>query len=246
MRGIRFMKGARTEDARRLWIEWVRLEISFVEKIRKRWEILGIEDKVAAKADLETVLQNGEPGLANSLLEDQTMAADEGFDSKNTRREHTHSAILGGALIEMVITNAAAAFPEDPRLYTNLLSLIRPMPTVLRSTLLSHIYNLLRSNLVSLQPSNGFAVKSAFDCQARVILARRYVDDLVLGQISGKSIQSGSFDSLEWIEAIEEAVKAFQESLNTSPEENTSLLSAEFAAFLHEMRRKTDDASLVK
>lgn len=52
-RGIRFNK-----ESVELWTEYVKLELDFVESLRRRWEVLGINEKGKGK---ETAVEGEEP-----------------------------------------------------------------------------------------------------------------------------------------------------------------------------------------
>jgi len=54
LRALRFMQSESSRlDAVEIWKEWVRLEISLVERMRKRWQILGIADALSGKSNIE-------------------------------------------------------------------------------------------------------------------------------------------------------------------------------------------------
>ena len=243
MRGIRFMKGATKDDARRLWVEWVRLEVSFVERLRKRWEILGVKDAMAGKPNMEVDLQLDALATLVGDAEDQVSITEQKIVS--AKESSPHSALLEGTLIKIVMNNAIAAFPGDVAIYEDLLAVLRPMPTILRPALLSHLYELLRSSLSSLSASATFGSKLPIYHQARFILARRFLDDLASVQKDGTSLKAVSIDSLKWIEAVGESVKEFRIALQETSNGSNELVHEDFARFLTVTAQKTEDASLV-
>ena len=117
-----------------------------------------------------------------------------------------------------------------------LLALIRPMPTLLRGDLLFHIYSSLEQQIPN------FTDKTTRS-QARSLLARRYLDDLVEPSIDGLSQKDIPVDSLEWIDAVSMVVKAFKASLEEE-EEDSLELQEDFAEFLSECWTKTEDTSM--
>ena len=59
-RGIRI-----NGDSMDLWIEYVKIEMGFIERLRRRWEVLGIEtenEEVMSGAIVETVITNALQG----------------------------------------------------------------------------------------------------------------------------------------------------------------------------------------
>lgn len=80
-----------------LWREMVRLELGFVNVVRKRWEVLGLttgmeydgEDYNKVKED--AAMQDGAPEVVDEDADDD---------------EKARRAVLGGALVKTVISNA--------------------------------------------------------------------------------------------------------------------------------------------
>lgn len=72
MRALRFLKGAKGGDAEELvWKEWIRVEVVYVERIKKRWEILGIGKAVPVKEDEEKMEVDGEEEQGEKEEEDK-------------------------------------------------------------------------------------------------------------------------------------------------------------------------------
>ena len=118
MRALRFMKGAKDADAQRIWEEWIRLEISFVERMRKRWEILGIQDAMNGKANIaldvastgDDALQEGENNMAmNPVVGGEDGAILEAAqEDVEVAQQKGKTAVLDGAIVKAVLSNACA------------------------------------------------------------------------------------------------------------------------------------------
>lgn len=118
MRALRFMKGATREDALQVWLEWIRLEISFVERMRKRWEILGIADTMAGEANMQIdaqgtdevdeEIQLPEPANDDDAVQDteQTGKLSQAATQVTNASEGGQAAILKGAIVKVVLQNA--------------------------------------------------------------------------------------------------------------------------------------------
>lgn len=87
-RGIRL-----NGDSVEMWKEYVKMELGFVEGLRRRWEVLGIKVDLKGKAKEEPVEENVETMEVDDIEEDSGEAA---------RRE-----IMNGAIVKTVIANAA-------------------------------------------------------------------------------------------------------------------------------------------
>ena len=116
MRALRFMKAATREDALKIWLEWVRLEISFMERMRKRWEILGIDDTMSGEQNMKPdemevdgetdALPDPKVDLVTVSKEDSELAKTAG-DVQSTAQKGQH-AVLSGEIVKVVIQNALA------------------------------------------------------------------------------------------------------------------------------------------
>lgn len=102
MRALRFTKAGTPEDSRKIWIEWIRLEISFIERMRKRWELLGIQDAVSGNANMEDA--DMETAAVNDTEADEFKAGAQIADAQ----KQGQSAVLEGAIVEVVMNNAFA------------------------------------------------------------------------------------------------------------------------------------------
>jgi hypothetical protein len=58
-------------DSMDLWKEYVKMEMGFIERLRRRWEVLGVEnEEVMSGAIVETVITNALQGLCDSCRTD--------------------------------------------------------------------------------------------------------------------------------------------------------------------------------
>lgn len=112
-------------DSVDMWREYVRMEMNFVEGMRRRWTVLGIheenkpvgEDMTMAEKHLEPV----DEGTGEVLVGEETgikppeqIAAEKGGDEGERARE----AIMNGAIVKSVISSAAKGMFHHPSLNT--------------------------------------------------------------------------------------------------------------------------------
>lgn len=119
-------------------------------------------------------------------------------------------------------------------MHRQLLETIRTLPTPSRSELLSHIYSILTKQLPTFADPYTRS-------EARSILCKRYLADLATPASDGLTFTEVPIDSVEWIEAVGQTVKAFKAAL---AEEEAVDLQQEHAAVLAECSEKTEDAGL--
>lgn len=104
LRALRFMKGATQQDAIAIWLEWIRLEISFVERMRKRWEILGLESTMPGPVNV--VSTDMEMNVLQEEDEESKEALDKIEETVSDERQKGKNAVLDGAIVRIVIENA--------------------------------------------------------------------------------------------------------------------------------------------
>lgn len=119
MRALRFLKGNRGEAGRNegpeeaVWREWIRVEVSFVEKLRARWQVLGLGKGKGGKEEIIRVKgANGEADGGDEEEEIQ-LPVTEGDDAGDARLEEElteqaksgQEALLDGAIVRLVIDN---------------------------------------------------------------------------------------------------------------------------------------------
>ncbi|KAL6308122.1 U3 small nucleolar RNA-associated protein 6-domain-containing protein [Sparassis latifolia] len=216
-RGIRL-----NADSVEMWREYVRMELGFVESLRRRWGVLGIDvaqgDKGKGKEmEKEKAIDEGLLAFEDEAMgegEDVQMAADqeEGAEDEAARRD-----IMQGAIVKSVMDNAAKALPKF-ELFASLHDLLvtYPCPPELRDALLEHLFVLLRSTL----PTDPAAIK---------LSATRYLTPGLKGE--------ALIDALKG--ANEQLVKAVRDNSTSS-----SSLAAAYATFVKEWCKKDVDDTL--
>ncbi|KAF8904379.1 U3 small nucleolar RNA-associated protein 6-domain-containing protein [Gymnopilus junonius] len=135
-RGIRL-----NPESMDMWKEYVKMELGFIESLRRRWDVLGI--KVSEKREKD--------GSGEILGEEEKGGETEyeGDAGASARRE-----VMEGAIVESVISSAARAIPRL-ELFEWIKGTIcsHPSPESLRTRLLDHLYEELRRTL----PGDGRA-----------------------------------------------------------------------------------------
>ncbi|KAJ8077009.1 U3 snoRNP protein [Marasmius tenuissimus] len=139
-RGIRL-----NPESIEMWKEYVKMELGFIESLRRRWDVLGIDetqtkpDKGKEKEkerllDVEILDEDGDLPMTTATDEDTAPAA---------RKE-----IMGGVIVKAAISSAVQALPKI-ELFEALDELITtyPSPPELRDSLISHLDELLGSSL---------------------------------------------------------------------------------------------------
>ncbi|KAI3597017.1 u3 small nucleolar rna-associated protein 6 [Moniliophthora roreri] len=133
-RGIRL-----NPDNIEIWREYVKMELAFIESLRRRWDVLGIKNEKGKEK--EKLLDIAEGSDAGDLT---ITEGDPSLDEGTTARQE----ILDGVIVKTVISSAVRALPKI-ELFESLHKLISgyPSPTELRESLLSHLDGLLRDIL---------------------------------------------------------------------------------------------------
>ncbi|KIJ67863.1 hypothetical protein HYDPIDRAFT_107389 [Hydnomerulius pinastri MD-312] len=157
-RGLRL-----NSDSIDMWREYIRMELGFVEGMRRRWDVLGIsteeEESMPTKgkqAEMDVDMEEGgESLIIDESVEkppDEVIAAEKGGDEG----EAAQKAIMDGAIVKSALSSAARALPKVD-LFLELETLIRTYPcqSRLRGTVLDHLYSLLEESI----PNDPRAVK---------------------------------------------------------------------------------------
>ncbi|KAH9032469.1 U3 small nucleolar RNA-associated protein 6-domain-containing protein [Lactarius pseudohatsudake] len=142
LRGLRL-----NANSMEMWREYVRLELGFVEAVRRRWDVLDIT--------LDSAEGEGE-GARVDRAEEQAMG------------DAARRAIMDGAIVRQAIDSAAKALPTI-ELFQSLQELIAGYPATeaLRSALLDHLHERLAETLpgdasaVVLRATRALALTSA-------------------------------------------------------------------------------------
>ncbi|KIK98666.1 hypothetical protein PAXRUDRAFT_823638 [Paxillus rubicundulus Ve08.2h10] len=157
-RGLRL-----NSDSIDMWREYIRMELGFIEGMRRRWNVLGIhtmggenEKATETQTELEVDMDGaGETIIIDEQKErppDEVVAAEKGGGEGETARK----AIMNGAIVKSALSSAAKALPKV-ELFLELEPLIRAYPCQLRlrTTLLDYLYSLLQETI----PHDPRAVK---------------------------------------------------------------------------------------
>ncbi|KAF9268817.1 hypothetical protein L218DRAFT_954258 [Marasmius fiardii PR-910] len=146
-RGIRL-----NPESIEMWKEFIKMELGFIESLRRRWDVLGIHDNEAKlKTDkgkekekllnLEIVDEDGDLPMATTM-DDVDATGLDGQEGTIARKE-----IMGGVIVKAVISSAVQALPTI-ELFEALDQLItnHPSPPELRDSFLSHLDELLSAS----------------------------------------------------------------------------------------------------
>ncbi|KAJ9111000.1 hypothetical protein QFC22_006645 [Naganishia vaughanmartiniae] len=137
--GLRFMP-----DNRDLWREYIKLEIGWVEALRRRWRVLGIDVDLAgddAAEQDEKMEQDVQAGLPAPEDDDaDTVLGQHAFGASG---ETARKAIIRGDLIITVLSSTFShpVLGNDLEFHLSLIHLFRRYPTGLRLRLLDAVYD---------------------------------------------------------------------------------------------------------
>ncbi|KAI0675026.1 U3 small nucleolar RNA-associated protein 6-domain-containing protein [Trametes maxima] len=214
-RGLRLNSGSVE-----MWREYVRMELNFVESLRRRWSVLGIDvkgkgkesSKVKTNARLDSTDSAEESGLEDGQdKEAEGMQVD---DEELGEDEAARKEIMDGAIVKAVISNAVKALPKI-ELFQSLHELLSayPSPPSLRDSLLDHLHALLRDTL----PSSPAAIKLA--------ATRRLTPEL-----TGEPL----------VDTLKEANNVLSDAVRTSSGEAREGVATVYAEFAEEWCAKGD------
>ncbi|KAF8842981.1 hypothetical protein BDN67DRAFT_1030869 [Paxillus ammoniavirescens] len=185
-RGLRL-----NSDSIDMWREYIRMELGFIEGMRRRWNVLGIhtkggesEEVAETRAELDVDMDDaGETIIIDEQGErppDEVVAAEKGGDEGEAARK----AIMNGAIVKSALSSAAKALPKV-ELFLELEPLIRAYPCQLhlRTTLLDHLYSLLQESI----PHDPRAVKMHATRRLRELTTQKEesIDDSRLADSEG-------------------------------------------------------------
>lgn len=223
-RGIR-MCGDRVE----MWREYVRMEIGFVEAMRRRWGMLGIA-----------------PGDKSEIMD---------VDEEEVPSEAAQRAILAGAIVEEVIASAAKALPKL-ELFAELARAIRayPCPATLRESLLDKLYVELALALPDAPGAVRMHATRALDAFVDPVPPAGPTSDFggpktPFAELNGVSDVKGKgkekdVPSLQ-SEAFVDALRAANEELSSKAKGNAGVARA-YAAFVEEWCGREIEGNLVR
>ncbi|KAH9892817.1 U3 small nucleolar RNA-associated protein 6-domain-containing protein [Cubamyces lactineus] len=208
-------------DSVEMWREYVRMELNFVESLRRRWSVLGIDVKGKGKESVKqkSISRNGgtDGGEESNLGGHHNEDAD-GMDVDGEEElgedEAARKQILEGAIVKAVISNAVKALPKI-ELFRSLHEMISayPSPPSLREPLLDHLH----AHLLETLPSLPAAIK---------LHATRYLTP----DLSGEAL----------VDALRTANDVLSESVRTCPAETREGVATVYAEFIEEWCGKKD------
>ncbi|KAG7090891.1 hypothetical protein E1B28_009970 [Marasmius oreades] len=152
-RGIRM-----NPESIEMWKEYVKMELGFIESLRRRWDVLGIHDNKTDKGkekekllDSEIVDEDGDLPMVTTTDDDADVTAFDGQEGTAARKE-----IMGGIIVKAAISSAVQALPKI-ELFEALDQLITsyPSPPELRGSVVAHLDELLSASF----PDHPRAVK---------------------------------------------------------------------------------------
>ncbi|KAH7888620.1 U3 small nucleolar RNA-associated protein 6-domain-containing protein [Phlebopus sp. FC_14] len=140
-------------DSVDMWREYVRMEMGFIENMRRRWDVLGInvetegDDESNKGKQTERDVDMGVSGDIMIIDDDGEKPPDEvlAAEQHGNEGEAARKAIMDGAIVKSTLLSAAKALPRI-ELFSELETLIRTFPCLahLRTTLLDYLYSLLQ------------------------------------------------------------------------------------------------------
>ena len=207
------------------------MELGFVESLRRRWEVLGLEvDKGAqekeADVDADVVM-----GSTNTDTQrDSEQEAEEDEIDEQARKE-----ILRGALVKTVISSAAKAVPSI-ELFTSIHSVLSsyPCPLALRQSLLNHLYTTLNETLLS--PTSlpySTNLKTKHGQKSLALASQLYVTRLLPVNLEEEAL-------------VDALSQANEELSNAVRSQNTDDIASVYSQFVYEWYEKAVDENLVR
>lgn len=196
-------------DSIDMWREYVRMEMGFVEGMKRRWTVLGIHEEGHPIAEAETTAENDTMSLTP-----EEIAAEKGGNEGEKARQ----AIMDGAIVKSVILSAARALPSI-NLFSALEVLIRSYPSEehLRTALLDHLYSVLQDTL----QGDPYAVK---------MLATRKLRELTSQENSGDSVMA---EGEKFVDALQVANESFSMAVSAGST-NASGMADVYVEFIEE------------
>ncbi|KAJ7251806.1 U3 small nucleolar RNA-associated protein 6-domain-containing protein [Mycena haematopus] len=115
-----------------MWREYVRMELVFIENLRRRWDVLGLDQEKGKGREVEDV---------HAVADSQALLAEDADAGAEAR-----AAIMDGAIVKSVIASAVQAVDRID-LFEALITLIHEFPLAdgVQGVLLEQVYGLLRT-----------------------------------------------------------------------------------------------------
>ncbi|KIM69184.1 hypothetical protein SCLCIDRAFT_104260 [Scleroderma citrinum Foug A] len=209
-----------------LWREYIRMELHFIEGMRRRWNVLGIsfnegagptnkKQRMEVDIDIDDI---GDPIIIDDNQEkppDEIVTAEHGGDEGEAARR----AIMEGAIVKSAMSNAAKAVPRI-QLFSQLENLIRTQPCQhsLRANLMDELYFLLQKTI----PGDPEAIKMQATRRLRELTSETAKDKAE----TNRSENENMVDSIQY--ANEQLVHAVSNPPSDNARPQISVIYADF------------------
>ncbi|GAA5810647.1 hypothetical protein MFLAVUS_004071 [Mucor flavus] len=210
-----------------LWHEYFRLELIYIEKIKLRRRVLGIEEEKGEDA-MEVDNENDDDNtikLPAVTGEDASKwKEDEGDDDEEKKKrtldendiaklEESNNPILQGLLAKIIYDNAIDTIPSDIEFRKKFVDIYREFTNT--ETHIQHVYDTIRRDMRDVPAARGF-------------LAARHLF-IITKKEEGKKTQYISVNDPAFIPALKSCVEEFDEALK---ELNVSEMWEQYVKFL--------------
>ncbi|KDR75346.1 hypothetical protein GALMADRAFT_140862 [Galerina marginata CBS 339.88] len=177
-RGIRL-----NPESMDMWKEYVKMELGFIESLRRRWDVLGI------KLSPEGTLEDRSEAIVGKRIEEEGTKEEAEYESEDDVGVAARRKVMEGGIVESVISSAGRAIPRL-EMFEWIKEVIcnYPSPESLRRKLLEHLYEELRCTL----PRDAGAV---------VFVASRMLSEGVAGKALVDGLQTANEEIVARIRA---------------------------------------------
>ncbi|WWC89825.1 uncharacterized protein L201_004753 [Kwoniella dendrophila CBS 6074] len=210
-------------QSRDLWREYIKLELGWVEALRRRWKLLGIKDSLTT-----TEHQDQIEGDSEGIDQDALKGGEGAFGEEG---EEARKSILAGQLVIHALSSALESIPITTTINNqeqgdgmdfryNLINMLRNYPSPLRSKCLSAIYQELarcsqhESGKLAAKAELVSLTKGLYDIEydpereqvgeGEIVLSGiELVEELgKIGKEVRKSIKGDNKENKDWIEVV--------------------------------------------
>ncbi|KAI8970950.1 U3 small nucleolar RNA-associated protein 6-domain-containing protein [Pilobolus umbonatus] len=199
-------------ENKQLWHEYFRLELMYIEKIKMRRRVLGLDKDVMKDVEMDEAKEDGEtialPKISVEEAEewkndDSQQAMNKLTEETSNAMEHDINPILQGLLAQIVYKNAILAIPDDLEFRTKFIE----------------IYKMFTDNEKGIQMVYESIENDMKDnASARACVARRYLVE-----------EKVSLSDPAFVPALKKAVDVFESAVR---ELNVSAMWEEYVLFL--------------
>ncbi|KAJ4468301.1 U3 small nucleolar RNA-associated protein 6-domain-containing protein [Lentinula aciculospora] len=224
-RGIRF-----NSDNVEMWTEYVKMELGFIESLRRRWDVLGISGEgrsnlqkgkdVVSEKDQFLDVDMADGGTISAGTVETRDAELERLDQVGDEGTTARKQILDGVIVKAVMDSAVQALPQITLLESlNRLITTYPSTPTLRESLIAHLDGLLRSTL----PQHPRAIKLLYTrlltCASNSVPQASSSSNSNVETLQGRAL----------IEGIRRANEMLISTLSDTQEESVREVYAQFA-----------------